>query len=164
VAPKGLAGDVYLRRYDGEFVMVRSVVAPTDPIAPELVLAGGKVDGATIDGNTLVWVKSFNEKGVILSNNMLNGYKIVGIDNVVGSGFTVDLEGDEAVVRFTSDKKVDGAADIYLRRIDSLGEPDVFVRVKFNGYSKEDAHGCMTFSISMLLALALIPVFLRKRK
>jgi hypothetical protein len=164
VAPKGLAGDIFLRRYDGEFVKVRTAEAPGEPIAPGLVLVGGTADGATIDGVTLVWTKHIYDEGIILSNNMLNGYEIVGIKNVVGSGFNVHTEGDNVIARFTSEKKVEGVADIYLKRLDSLGDPDVFLRVKFNGSCKEDSTGCMTFSISMLFALALIPILFRKRK
>jgi hypothetical protein len=82
----------------------------------------------------------------------------------VGSGFTVHLEGDNVVVRFSSERKVDGVADVYLKRTDSLGEPEVFVRVRFSGTSREEHAGCITFSISLLLALALIPVFFRRRK
>ena len=164
VAPKGLAGDVFLRRTDGEFIKVRSAEASTAPIAPGLVLVGGKIDGTRIDGDILVWIDSFKDEGVILSNSMLNGYEIVGVENIVGSGFTVSLEGDKVIARFTSEKRVDGVADIYLKRTDSLGDPEVFVRVKFSGKADEDTTGCMTFSVSMLLALALIPMFTRKRK
>jgi len=164
VAPKGLAGDVYLRRTDGEFIKVRSVVAPTAPLAPGLVLKGGKLDGTTILGDTLVWILPIRDQGIILSNNMLNGYEIVGVSNVVGSRLTVNLEGDMVVARFTGEPVVGGVADIYLRRTDSLGEPDEFIRVRFSGYSKEDLTGCMAFSVSLLLALALIPVFFRRRK
>gem|GEM_PF-1927731 len=138
VAPKGLDGNtIFAEKKDGSFGEIFQ--KELDPVKPEDVLVGGKApDGAQIQANKLVWTTPFKTKGVILSNSMLDGYRIAGFEPVApGVGYTIEINGDEVIARFTRIALVDGTAKIYLVEEGSAGVDQILI-VEFKGSRAEE--------------------------
>ena len=180
VAPKGLNGNViFAGKKGGGYSKIYE--KELDPVSPEDVLADGKApEGAQIVSKKLVWTTPFENKGVILANDMLSGYKIAYVEPAeAGAGFRLEFETDMVVAYFDSLTLVDGTARIYL--VKDGGDPaagyDALIIVDFKGKKVTsgggddeyhdicDKFGCNAVSaIFVLFALLPITAIVRRKK
>jgi len=167
VAPKGLEGlDIFAATKDGKFALMYQ----KDPVDPADVLTGGKPPaGASIVNKVLVWDKLFIGKGVILSNSMLNGYKIANVTPAAPrQGYTLDIVGDEVIATFNTLTIVNGNADVYLVKVGSNPNDgyDALMKIEFRGRharpGEDEWSGCNAIS-SLLVLLAIVPFVLRRK-
>jgi hypothetical protein len=168
VAPKGLDGtEIYAAKKGGGFVKIYQ--KELEPVAPEEVLAGGKApEGAQIVNKKLIWTTPFKGEGIILTNSMLNGYKIAHVGLVApGANYTLELAGDKVIAYFHKNN-VEGSAEIYLLA-DGSNPADGYDRlliVEFKGNSSSggigDETGCN--AVYPLFILILFIPFMAARK
>jgi hypothetical protein len=185
IAPKGLNGNqIFAAKKEGGYTkIVEKELLPVDPAD---VLKDGKApEGAQIAVKKLVWTTPFENKGVILSDGMLDGYKIAAVERLPidelpeSTGYLLAYEdGDKIVARFTRFTTVNGTAFIYL--VEDGGDPvagyDALIIVEFKGkktlgnggdeccwWDLYEELGCNAIS-SLLMLFALIPFMVFPRK
>jgi hypothetical protein len=165
VAPKGLEGSViYAKKKDGTYSKIYQ--KELKPVEPEDVLKNGRApEGAKIESKKLVWKTPFIGEGVILSNSMLDDYRIAGIEQIDFIGkvpYMLDFKGDEIIAYFLSTTLVDGTAKIYLIAddLDSVNSYDQLLIVEFKGKAKDSGSGPGCNTIYPLLILVILVPFM----
>jgi hypothetical protein len=174
VAPNGLEGNaIFAENKNGGYSIIYQKTL--DPVAPEDVLVGGKApEGAQIVGKKLVWTEPFIKQGVILSNSMLSGYRIVDARDAVITDdvrqYKVKVEGDEVIAYFDSINIVNGSAYVYLIKDSSIPANmyyDEVLLVEFKGRNAlpcdDEWEGCNATS-SLLVLLTFVPFMVIRRK
>jgi hypothetical protein len=169
IAPKGLGGKtIFAEKDDGSFEPIFQ--EELEPVKPENVLIGGKApNGAQIQANKLVWINPFKTKGVILSNSMLDGYKISGYrlpePNEGSLGYSLEIVGDELIAHFKKISMTHGQVEVFLVEEGSAGVDQILI-VEFRGYYSlldDDNVGCNAVH-PLLILFALFPLIVTRKK
>ncbi|MCL2146704.1 MAG: hypothetical protein FWH52_02740, partial [Synergistaceae bacterium] len=145
-----------------------------EPVAPEVVLIGGKApEGAKIESKKLVWSEPFVDQGIILSNSMLNGYKIAYVTPVTpGASYSLEFDGEKVIARFNTIHVVYGTAEIYLVNNSSNDSADQLLIVEFRGRKSifggggdddDDVEGCNAI-YPLIVIFAFIPLIATRKK
>ena len=108
----------------------------------------------------------FAEKGVLLSDSMLDGWRIVGVTPQSGTGWKVNVVNGEVVVTFTKDVFDDQTVTVTLQKIGTSETTEL--EIIFAGEHKNiiekilDEAGCNA-GVTLLAFLVLCPLFIRRK-
>jgi Synergist-CTERM protein sorting domain-containing protein len=139
-----------------DLIGVRIVEIVDSPITSLFV--GGKLppDAITTE-NGIEYTKLFTNKAVVLSNEMLDGWRILRVNPRSGEGWKADVINGEVVINFT-ENVYDKTVTVTLEKIGSFETRDI--EITFSG--ENDRTGCNA-GAAMLTLLALFPLFLRRK-
>jgi hypothetical protein len=174
VAPKGLDGFmIFAANKDGGY----SKLYQGETLDPKELLKGGKApEGAKIENKKLIWTEPFIGKGVLLANDMLDGYEIAEIPQTTDEygRFSYEFDGDKIIVRCQSITIIDGSIGVFL--VKSGSDPadgyDQFLTIEFKGRrallpsecdDDDDTTGCNA-AYPLLIAILLVPFMIARKK
>jgi hypothetical protein len=109
----------------------------------------------------------FAEKGVLLSDSMLDGWRIVSVTPQSGNGWKVNIVNGELVVTFNKDVFDDQTVIVTLQKIGTLETAEL--EIVFSGEHKsiieklKEEAGCNS-GVAMFAFLALCPLFVRRKQ
>ena len=147
---------------------VTDEIPEPEVISPEDAFNGiGNIPkGTQIVNGALVWNTVFDGEGMILSNEILNGWRIVDIYGPAsGVGWNAYFDGEEVVVFFTGDAS--GELHILLAKTGAVPEEGILI-VKFTGKEESDDcenkfNGC-NVAYAAFAMFILVPFVIRKRR
>jgi hypothetical protein len=122
---------------------------------------------AELTDNGIKYTNLFVHKGTILSDSMLDGWRIIGVTPQSGNGWKSNIVNGAVVITFTKDVFDDQTVSVKLQKIGSTETRDI--GVTFAGERESiidkifDKAGCNA-GTTLFTLLALFPLFMRRKE
>jgi Synergist-CTERM protein sorting domain-containing protein len=117
--------------------------------------------GAVTTDKGIELTNMINRRGVLLSNAMLDGWRIVAVDPQSGANWRTNMINDELVVTFNGD----AYNKVTVVTLQKIGSTETFeLEVMFSGeWDIREQIGCNVGIMAVLALFALIPLFVRRK-